>query len=297
MAAPLVRLQRLQHVRWYVGQGGIGRCGGAAIIEGAEDESPVVALSCPACSAPLRPCDARKLLERDQALLTEFDIGLRDACLRGSADYRPCPHCKAGGFVTWRCVAMARAGPRAAARIIGGFVTFGCIRVAAGGRLAKLAALPPDESEDATLIFIAIVCLATSHGVLKVARWAAAEAPMDVSCPECDARFPLASNDAAADSASATAAGPSSHVKGHDAADAAWVREHTAMPTLPRAHLEEWWMQCNEMRTVRPTLLLGVHAILFGVHPLQVRQQCALWQRVDVGPAGCGEWRRTRQRQ
>ena len=200
---------------------------GAAIIEGAEDESPVVALSCPACSAPLRPCDARKLLERDQALLTEFDIGLRDACLRGSADYRPCPHCKAGGFVTWRCVAMARAGPRAAARIIGGFVTFGCIRVAAGGRLAKLAALPPDESEDATLIFIAIVCLATSHGVLKVARWAAAEAPMDVSCPECDARFPLASNDAAADSASATAVGPSSHVKGHDAADAAWVREHT----------------------------------------------------------------------
>ena len=194
---------------------------GAAITPDTLDDAatpPIVALSCPACSAPLRPCDAARVLASDDALLGDFDTALRDALLRGLRDFRPCPSCSGGGFITWRCVTQARTTTRAAALLLAALVAALCVGVGATGQLSAAA------RESGSEVMLALIALFARFGASVTrtfAQWVAADAPLKVFCPECDAVFTLAAADAAADAAT-----PGIH-RGADAGDDAWVNEHT----------------------------------------------------------------------
>ena len=217
--------------------------------------APLIALSCPACAAPLRPCDAAAVLGRDDALLVEYDSALRDAALRGMRDWRPCPQCKGGGFVTWGCVGERRLATRWRALCAGVAILGGLI--AAGSH--RLLAAAADEVHVATgdvwtlsgvwsLRFL-IGAAACSHAVAAAARALAAEssadAPLNVECPDCTSRFALAATDAAADAA---AGGRGSG--GAGAGDDAWVRENTRpCPSCKSPILKHGG--CNAMRCGR----------------------------------------------
>ena len=195
---------------------------GAAITDdpGGQQQPPIVALSCPSCAAPLRPCDAAKVLARDDALLGEYDIALRDACLRGQRDFRPCPSCKGGGFVTWRCVAQSRHGARSGALLLAALVAFLCVSVGCANRL-RLASSGATFGDWAFLVILTTLMRLAASTTRTMAHEAAAAAPLEVGCPECEQRFSLAAADAAAD-----AAAPGALSSGANAGDDAWVREH-----------------------------------------------------------------------
>ena len=196
---------------------------GATITEDhtGQPQPPFVSLSCPACSAPLRPCDAAKVLASDDALLHEYDLALRDASLRGQRDFRPCPNCKGGGFVTWRCVAQARNASRTAALLLANVVCVACVLVGSRGRLSRAVAASTYH-DLALLALISVLARLGASTTRTMAHEAGAAAPLEVGCPECEQRFSLAAADATAD-----AAAPGMQHNGANAGDDAWVREHT----------------------------------------------------------------------
>ena len=242
---------------------------GAAIEPDAADDVAVISLSCPACAAPLRACDAKRVLARDVGLLGDFDVALRDACLRGQRDFRPCSHCKGGGFVTWHCVAQARSGARGGALLLASVLAAFCVGVGSTGQLlaavsshaprAPRHATPwlwrwPSQSHGdigattwMTLVLVALVSRLGAAATRSLARAAAANAPLHVACPECDATFSLAAADAAADAVASPDGEP---LGSANAGDAAWVREHTRPCPRCRAPILKNG-GCNAMRCAR----------------------------------------------
>ena len=176
--------------------------------------------------------------------MLRYDLVLRDAALKGARDFRPCPLCKAGGFVTWSCVGVARDRARRVALFVGVGLIALCGALGANGALMAAADLtgPPHVA------VLASAALMHAVGVLarRAARDASADAPLHVGCPECDARFDLAAPDVAADAAAAS--------RGREldasAGDAAWVREHTRPCPRCRAPIIKSG-GCNAMRCGR----------------------------------------------
>lgn len=209
-------------------QAALDRAAGATLNdEGSLTDA--VALSCPACSAPLRACDAANLLGGDSVLCATFDLALRDARLRSMADFRPCPSCPGGGFLTWGCVGanQQRAHGRAALAGIGLLVVCMCMGVKRGftSMLSHREVLRPlcagVQLRDIVLLLSAAVAHALARAVRYLAASATLGAPLHVGCPECHANFALGAADAVGD-----AAADRSRL-GSVAGDDAWVIEHT----------------------------------------------------------------------
>lgn len=208
-----------------------------------------VTLTCPACSAPLRACDASKILERNDGLRGAVDMALRDALLRGMRDFRPCPSasCTGGGFVTWDCIGRGRRLSRwwALGLSAGGPFIFFCF----GGDSIFTVETMADAGQTWVLVCVAVVAQAYAMATFVAARAASADSPLRVQCPECSCDFALPAPDAAADAA---AAGASSSPGGLSDADGAWIREHTR--PCPRPSCRAPILKtggCNAMRCAR----------------------------------------------
>jgi len=243
--------------------------GGASLPADGVDAQPIVALSCPACAAPLRPCDTADVLSRDAELLTKFDHALRDAALRGSRDYRPCPQCAGGGYLTWACVTQARDTARMGALFVA-WLSFGAATVAGAAQQHFSSHVTPCFAGIATLLLDLVVARVGASVARSLASSCAANAPLDVSCPECDASFSLAAADAAADAA----------VGGASAGDDAWVKEHTR--PCPRASCRAPILKqggCNAMRCSRCRLV-------FCWACMQPMRQCTHFTCANGAPHG-----------
>lgn len=214
--------------------------GAAPVVADQGDEAadqPLISLSCPACSAPLRRCDAEAVLARDSALLEDYDSKLRDLALRGMPSFRPCPQCAGGGYIDWACISSRRLEAQREAR------HWACaayaLVVAAGcaGLLRKLA----DTGRVTVLSFLLIGAYFLADKVRHTSAAAVADVPLEVGCPECAHSFALpGAGDALADAAAASPA------------DDAWVRENTR--PCPRASCRAPILKhggCNAMRCGR----------------------------------------------
>ena len=179
----------------------------------------LVSLTCPVCTAPLRPADAVDVLARDASLLQAFDKLLRDAALRGAPDYRPCPRagCSGGGFVDWRCVSSVTLARRSRASAVG------LLLLAAGVTVGRCPALSAEETPEpppythllASLVHallrscrcaaltdlaaaraLALLCaVAPASALLALAAVRCGNAarslvPLSVECPECGGALP-----------------------------------------------------------------------------------------------------------
>lgn len=191
---------------------------------------PPISLTCPACSAPVRACDAANLLKCDAELLSKYDTALRDAALRGMGDYRPCPMCKSGGFVTWSCVEKRRLAARAWANFSGSLLLALLIGVGASRVLSTVAGSDDDALWPRGCLSLSAAA-AAAHLLAVSARRAAvdaaADAPLAVGCPDCGSQFAFAATDAAADAAAAHSIGGGGGGSSAHALDDAWVRENT----------------------------------------------------------------------
>uniref|UniRef100_A0A7S3W4R2 RING-type domain-containing protein n=1 Tax=Emiliania huxleyi TaxID=2903 RepID=A0A7S3W4R2_EMIHU len=228
----------------------------------------LVALTCPVCTAPLRPADAVDVLARDASLLQAFDKLLRDAALRGAPDYRPCPRagCSGGGFVDWRCVSSVTLARRSRASAVG------LLLLAAGVTVGRCAALTDLAAARALALLCAVAPASALLALAAVRCGNAARSlvPLSVECPECGGGFQLPTTDAVADAAAG-------------GGDAAWVRENTrpcprcAAPILKAGGRKPptigdllfsldyccsqgGGVQPHHVRGVQDALLLGVHA-------------------------------------
>jgi hypothetical protein len=181
-----------------------------------EHTAPLIALSCPVCSSPLRDCDTIDVLGRDGMLLEAYDTALRDALLRDMRDYRPCPSCSGGGFVSWGCIDERRRAAHHRATFLGLLVL--TMLFAVGANTTR----PFSSASECSLVICAIVAQVLSSVARVVASEARADAPLQVICPTCDERFAVASADAVADAATI---GSGSNIG--SAADDAWVRTNT----------------------------------------------------------------------
>ena len=113
--------------------------GAGAALDTSGAAQPIITLTCPLCSAPLRACDAASVLKHDARLLDQYDLALRDAALRGMGDFRPCPKCHGGGFVTWSCIRERRLATRAWAHLGGSLIIAVLLGVGSGGLLTTIA--------------------------------------------------------------------------------------------------------------------------------------------------------------
>ena len=120
-------------------------------------------------------------------------------------DFRPCPHCEGGGYLTWVCVEERRLSSRS--RAVAAGVLAGALLCAVGacGLVAHVALKAENRAWAGALSLMLLS--AAAHGLAVLARASAsaadADAPLQVACPECHSDFVLAAADATADAAAA----------------------------------------------------------------------------------------------
>mmetsp|Transcript_33158 Transcript_33158/g.84702 ORF Transcript_33158/g.84702 Transcript_33158/m.84702 type:complete len:502 (-) Transcript_33158:231-1736(-) len=83
----------------------VGRWNATLLQDAAGSAAAMPPLKCPACSAALRSSDAALFFEGSPDVGIQYEELTRDATLRMMPEWRSCPRCKGGGFVTPECLA------------------------------------------------------------------------------------------------------------------------------------------------------------------------------------------------
>eukprot|EP00614_Pseudopedinella_elastica_P034648 CAMPEP_0172624836 /NCGR_PEP_ID=MMETSP1068-20121228/139590_1 /TAXON_ID=35684 /ORGANISM="Pseudopedinella elastica, Strain CCMP716" /LENGTH=483 /DNA_ID=CAMNT_0013433931 /DNA_START=233 /DNA_END=1685 /DNA_ORIENTATION=- len=277
---------------------------GAILAPNEQEKVQLVSLNCPSCSAPLRPGDAADALSRDKALLARYDSALLNASLRGCRDYRPCPHCPAGGFTTWDCIAAARVDAVRRAFIQGCFLAVACMALGAMSVFETFSELWPSSEEllPKERGGAKEPCSVAEVFVTGVAWWASAAGPCGAStfakflavAVAGGVAFLARSLGELVHSSAQEAAGraalrvgcpscerPFSLVQGvEDATSSSWVSEHTR--PCPRPNCRAPILKaggCNEMRC-------GSCNLRFCWACMRPMKQCTHFKCANGGPYG-----------
>lgn len=147
-------------------------------------------ITCPACSAPMRPADVKEALARCPKVAERYDQLSREEMLRAMPEWRNCPHCDGGGFTTGDCLAPLHTKVSLEARDIAmGYVWSGIIM-----HVVSLVAACVFNTLANSVLSLAFACFMLRWFAADAARLVAekAQSPLSVGCPECSGNFLLA---------------------------------------------------------------------------------------------------------
>jgi len=164
-----------------------------------QDPDHVGPLKCPICPRILRTADALVALGDDTQLIQEWDAKLRNQLLRALPNFRSCPHCENGGFVTASCLAPHHRGQREeATRILNGVWTMAGTFFLLYIVYCSFISWTPSQSPlvDLLCMVLPAFCILvpslthTQRWVAQAARKALLQ-PISVGCPCCQSDFLL----------------------------------------------------------------------------------------------------------